>query len=121
MCCMKRLICISLLGLLIVICTNIYSSNLLLYCNELGSDYSILECDSDCTVIEIKDVDLWDVVNKLNVEIVDMVNFDGRVIVEGYSSLLSSNITNGIRKINIQLSSYDNNCIIGTPLIKGSF
>lgn len=118
---MKRLICLSLIAICFLICCMVNNSNFLTYSSELCSGYTIVINDNKCQVVELYDVELEDVIDKFNVEIVNILKDDNRVIIDGYSNLLRGGVKSNSRKINIQISLFDTKCIVGTPLILSSF
>lgn len=76
---------------------------------------------SGSEVIEMSMADYDKLIKVLDLEIVSSKDISGRTIVEGYSSKLKDNVVIDNRKVNIQMSIFDNKIIIGYPLISGSF
>lgn len=72
-------------------------------------------------VIEISVADYDKFIKALGLELVSSKDISGRTIVEGYSAKLKDNVVIDNRKVNIQMSIFDNKIIVGYPLISGSF
>lgn len=95
------------------------------------NEVNLLDCVSNLNVVDyIKDDESEcvylknsynEIVNCLNFEVVDEVDFGDRIIVEGYTSRLTEYVGSNFNKVNIQLSITDEIVIVGYPLIKNSF
>jgi hypothetical protein len=67
------------------------------------------------------DVDLYDIIDAFNVDVSDIFEVEDRVIVEGYSNMFPYYVVKNNTKSNIQISYTDDVCLVGYPLIEGSF
>ena len=118
---MKRFISIFLVFVLMIF-GYIYSSRNLNSCLcDAGIEYEIKQVDADSEVLVFSGELYKDIIDKLGVEIVSIKDIYGRKIVEGYSAKLSKFKVINERKVNIQMSLFDDKLIVGYPLIKNSF
>ena len=118
---MKRFLPLCLVVLCIVICMFVGRGDFYKYSSQLCCGYSILVNKDNHQVVELYDVSLCDVLDNFNVEVVSKLELDGRIVVEGWSNLLNGGVSVNGLKVNIQISFFDNKCIVGTPLIDGAF
>ncbi len=62
------------------------------------------------------------VLSKLNAKIIKCEQLNtGTTVIYAYSSKINSSVNLGRSKVNLQLAIKDNSCIVGWPLILGSF
>lgn len=83
--------------------------------------YEVVDFDNDFHVVKVDASDINKVINNFMLEVYSKKTIEDRVVIEGYSSKLSKSMMVDGRKINIQISQFDDTCIIGYPLIKNSF
>ena len=115
----------SIILILILMClystTFCQSRTLFSYANSISGTVVILDNDDMSQVIKINLEDYEDLISKLDVFVVSKNVLDDRIIIEGYTNKLKNfNVINN-NKINIQISLFDNVCLVGYPLIKNSF
>lgn len=89
-------------------------------CQELDV-VEILVDKFDEKLIQISSVEFDSFVEFLNLQNVEKFTLEDRVIIEGYSNKLTGYIVSNNKKINVQISITDNECLVGSPLIKNSF
>lgn len=119
---MKRFLCLVLsLSITILLCFFKINISLLSTIKSSEISYEILDLDKDNQVVKINDFDLDKVCKNLCLEVVNSYTCEDRKIIEGYSNKLSNFIIVDGRKVNIQISTFDNSSIIGYPFIKNSF
>ena len=117
---MKRFVYIFLIFIILVLNIYLYENKTLI--SLVCDDFSIIEYDfaEDWECVSL-DANIEKVVDALDVEIVEVVELEGRKILEGYTSKLCKNKSVDGRKINIQLSEFGESVVVGYPLIKKSF
>ena len=118
---MKRILSLSFLCVLIflVIYFNCDSINFL---SELNS-FSVesIECFENNYTVTLENVDYQKLIDLFDIDIYKSTEFSGRLVLEGYSSMLNNYCVVEGLKTNVQISVYDNIVVVGFPLIKGSF
>ena len=118
---MKRIFCILIILVLIMLVNNPYSNYSLV--DIVASSFDDYSCSDygESVVININDCDYRKLINLLDLEIINQQNISDRIIIEGYSHLIGGGtLVNGY-KCNVQLSIGDSSMIVGSPLIAGSF
>lgn len=103
--------------LLSFFCITMYSKDCFIIKTIENYDYSIIGIDQ----YQISNIDYQELIKNLNVEVVQENVVSDRLIIEGYVSSIDDYVVLNGRKVNIQLSVFDNNIILGVPLIKESF
>jgi len=118
---MKRILSLIIIIILAVLFFHNGNNSLLskvVACGYLDYEYV---CESGNEVVVLKNCDYFDIINNLSIEIHDIKETSDRLIIEGYSNCISNCLVIKGMKTNIQMSVFDNQVIIGTPLILGSF
>lgn len=113
------------LSILLIMCISIlsyfYSQNSLMsVVANVCMDFEIVE-ENETQVLKLDSVNYEKIIDVLDLEIVNIDTISNRTIIEGYSSKLSDYRVINNRKINIQISCFDNQLIVGYPLIINSF
>lgn len=80
-----------------------------------------ISSSNDNSILTFSSDKLDEVIDCLKVEIHSKKVIADRLIIEGYSHLISDYIVIGELKTNIQISVTDDEMIVGSPLIYGSF
>ena len=119
---LKRALGIIFIFFLLISCCNGASGDTLISCFKNESiDMIICENDNGYQLLKCDERFYKNVLKKLNVVIVNKYYIDDRIIIEGYTHKFKKYIISNGMKINVQLSIFDNHCLIGYPLIKNSF
>ena len=96
-------------------------TNLNLMLKVQGFEVENFEYNDNYQTLELDASSLNKLTSFLNLEVVNKNEISDRVIIEGYSNKLKDYVVINGRKVNIQLSIFDNKIIMGYPLINGSF
>ena len=96
-------------------------TNLNLMRKVQGFEVENFEYNDNYQTLELDASSLNKLTSFLNLEVVNKNEISDRVIIEGYSNKLKDYVVINGRKVNIQLSIFDNKIIMGYPLINGSF
>ena len=107
----------------IVFVTVMFSGNNDSLVNALGclnSDCDII-VSNDSEIVYLSNVDYENIIDTLGLEIHYSGYISDRFIVEGYSNKLNDYIVVDGIKTNVQISVFDNQIIVGYPLIDNSF
>lgn len=119
---MKRFVCLVFIACVSALMWDSFNyNNLFKLCEKHINNVCSKMSYSDAQVIEFVGVDYEDLLRELNVQIINKNNISDRLIIEGYSNLLSEYCVINDRKVNIQISVCDNKVILGYPFISGSF
>ena len=82
---------------------------------------SSVECFDNNYIVTIQGADYDEVIDLFNVEVCRCNVVSNRLIIEGYTNMLSDYyVVDGV-KTNIQMSVFDDLIMIGYPLLKCSF
>ena len=115
---MSRYISVLLLFFVGILFATVGKNSLIAYAEKCG-DVVVINNDENI-VLEVTG-DYMEFVELLDIKIDKNFEIEDRLILEGYSAMLSNYICIDNRKINIQLSICDDSFIVGYPLIKNSF
>ena len=112
-------------SVLLIVCLTVlffYSDySLLGVVNFTSVDYEIIDFDTSNFTISMS-VDEWNVLsNDIVVEEVSRSVICDRDVVEYYSPMIKNYVVVGGRKVNLQVSIFDGECVVGCPLIEKSF
>ncbi len=89
-------------------------------CDEI-KDVEILVDNFNEKLIQVNADNIDDFVAFLNLQNFKKIKLEDRIIMEGYSNRIKGYIVSNNKKINIQISVGKDLCLVGSPLINGSF
>ena len=118
---MKRMVSLIIVFVIVLLLYFFNFTNLNLMLKVQGFDVEIFEYNDNYQRLELDASSLNKLTSFLNLEVVNKNEISDRVIIEGYSNKLKDYVFIDGRKVNIQLSIFDNKIIMGYPLINGSF
>ena len=118
---MKRILTLSFLSILIflILYFNCDSIDFLSRFDSL--DIVSIDCFENSYTATLENVDYWKLIDLFDVDIYKSSEISGRLVMEGYSSMLKNYCVVDGLKTNMQISVCDDIVVIGYPLIKGSF
>ena len=108
---------------MMVLFVDFYSSkSSLIYClNRIDFETCVIENNCDSQVIKIDKNNCKKLLKNLSVEINKKYELGNRIIIEGYTNKLNDYILINNIKTNLQISIFEDDCLVGYPLIKNSF
>lgn len=118
---MKRMVSLIIVFVIVLLLYFFNFTNLNLMLKVQGFDVENFEYNDNYQTLELDASSLNKLTSFLNLEVVNKNEISDRVIIEGYSYKLKDYVVINGRKVNIQLSIFDNKIIMGYPLINGSF
>lgn len=118
---MKRMVSLILVFAIVLLLYFFNFTNLNLMLKVQGFDVENFKYNDNYQTLELDASSLNKLTSFLNLEVVNKNEISDRVIIEGYSNKLKDYVVINGRKVNIQLSIFDNKIIMGYPLINGSF
>ena len=118
---MKRFLCVLMLVFLMLLfcCGN--QNNLINYVSGLSIPAEILVDKNNEKLVKFDSGKINDFIKGLCLQNYNEFILEDRVVIEGYSNKIFSNVSFSKRKINIQISVFDGCCLVGSPIIKTSF
>lgn len=117
---MKRIVCFVIIFIVLILCVGINKSTLFLELKNSGIVIDKFEEKSGQEIVTTTTA-FDDVSRALNLFVYSDKILSDRRVLEGYSNKLNSYIVIDGRKVNIQLSIYDDLIVVGYPLIFNSF
>jgi hypothetical protein len=96
-------------------------NTLISYVKNSCDDVQIIDASDDSQIVLIGECDLEELLNVLSVQKVDQFEINDRIIIEGYSNKLNNYVVSNFKKVNIQISIFNDGVVVGYPLIKNSF
>jgi len=117
---MKRIISLIIIFIILVLCAEFKKTTLFLELKNSGIVIEKFEEKSSQEIVTTTS-DFSDVSKALNLCIYSDYVLSDRRVIEGYSNKLNSYIVIDGKKVNIQLSIYDDLIVVGYPLIFNSF
>lgn len=118
MCRWFSLFFVFLIGILYVFSS---SQNLVLYAKNTTENIRVLNDDFGEELIVISEDYLENFLHGLNLQNKNIFKVEDRIIIEGYSNKIRNSIKINNKKINVQISIFEGECLIGSPFIKNSF
>lgn len=118
---MKRMVSLIVVFVIVLLLYFFNFTNLNLMLKVQGFEVENFEYNDNYQTLELDASSLNKLTSFLNLEVVNKNEISDRVIIEGYSNKLRDYVVINGRKVNIQLSIFDNKIIMGYPLINGSF
>lgn len=118
---MKRMVSLIIVFVIVFLLYFFNFTNLNLMLKVQGFDVENFVYNDNYQTLELDASSLNKLTSFLNLEVVNKNEISDRVVIEGYSNKLKDYVVINGRKVNIQLSIFDNKIIMGYPLINGSF
>ena len=118
---MKKFIVFSMLILLAGLNFSFMQSELFYSADKSSIDYEIISKKNNQFLIKISSDDIDRFLVGLGLQNVSQNFTCDRMIIEGYTEMISNSININSRKINIQVSVFDDYALVGSPLIYDSF
>lgn len=117
----KKILIIVLFLFLCIVNVNFSNDNVLHILSKNNIKYSLLIYEKNKLLFELFNADLNDIKNTFNLSIYSCLKLSDRVVVEGYSNCFNSYVNIDNKKVNFQISIFDDKVLVGCPLIYGSF
>lgn len=87
----------------------------------LSSNKETLSLPSFTCSFSASEMEVFSLIEKLSVQVIDTQTIEGRTIIYGYSPRFSSSVPYKDAKVNIQIVLYNNVVTLGCPLIYDSY
>jgi len=117
---MKKILMLSFLCFFIILNLFIYDNQTLISFIPEVAEVLVYDKDDNGEVVTVR-CSLSDVLECNNISDIKFIELEDRLVVEGYCDSLSKFVVNDGRKMNVQMSVFDDVIVIGYPLIKKSF